>query len=456
MLWWTYQQLRVSSLKTRLAVVEKLAQTENSDSVDPLIFALKDKESVVRIAAVNALGHRQSRQAVEPIMQLLRDPVPTVRMTAVEALGHIGDPVAVNWLVGLLRDLDPGVRSSVSRNLHRLGWQPGSDSQRVLQILAMGNLSHAAAMGPEAVEPLLQLMRSGPADKQFSAVKALGEINDPRICKIMVEALQKPSAGIRIVALGNLERLADSAAFPAVERMLKDNNNSVRGAAVEAVARCGGSRALPALLRALKDSSWEVRNATVKALGVLGDAAAVDGLCHVLRDNDRDVRESASISLGRIGSRRAINALILASLDVETVVRTAATTSLQVIDRHWELSEGIASILPQVKTALNSPDYWVRHSAIKLFERLRIDPESIQTAPAANAKGKSKEAQKQDVFSILCDLLFDRDRDMRLAAAEALGRLQDKNAVTILGAAVHDTDRLVKRAAQQALVLLGT
>jgi len=210
------------------------------------------------------------------------------------------------------------------------------------------------------------------------------------------------------------------------------------------------------LLRALKDSSWEVRNASVKALGVLGDAAAVDSLCHVLRDPDRDVRESAAISLGRIASRRAINALILASLDVETVVRTVAATSLQVIDRHWERTEGIISILPQVKSALNSPDYWVRHSALKLFERLRIDPETIQTAPAASARGKSKETQKQDVFSILCDLLFDRDRDMRLAAAEALGRLQDKNAMTILGAAVHDTDRLVKKAAQQALALLGT
>jgi len=299
-------------------------------------------------------------------------------------------------------------------------------------------------------------MRSGPSDKQFSAVKALGEINDPRIGKIMVEALQKPSAGIRIVALGNLERLGEPAAFPAVERMLKDNNNSVRGAAVEAVSRCGGSRALPALLRALKDSSWEVRNSAVKALGVLGDAAAVDGICQVLRDKDRDVRESAVISLGRIGSRRAINALILASLDTETVVRSAAVTSLQVIDRHWEQAEGVVEILPQVKVALNSQDYWVRHSAIKLFERLKIDPETVATATAANARAKSKEAQKQDVFSILCDLLFDRDRDMRLAAAEALGRLQDKNAITVLGAAVHDTDVLVKRAAQQSLAVLGT
>jgi HEAT repeat protein len=55
-LWWTYQQLRSSNLKTRLAVIAKLAEFKHSDSVEPLLFALKDKEPEIRSAAALALG----------------------------------------------------------------------------------------------------------------------------------------------------------------------------------------------------------------------------------------------------------------------------------------------------------------------------------------------------------------------------------------------------------------
>jgi HEAT repeat protein len=52
-------------------------------------------------------------------------------------------------------------------------------------------------------------------------------------------------------------------------------------------------------------------------------------------------------------------------------------------------------------------------------------------------------------------LLFDFDRDLRLAAAEAFARLREKGAQPILAAAVHDEDRQVQRAALDALAALG-
>jgi HEAT repeat protein len=58
-------------------------------------------------------------------------------------------------------------------------------------------------------------------------------------------------------------------------------------------------------------------------------------------------------------------------------------------------------------------------------------------------------------FSILADLLCDFDRDVRLAAAEAFGRLREKGAQPILAAAVHDEDRQVQRAALDALVAIA-
>src|ERR1041385_1219987 len=119
MLWWTYQQLRVSSTKTRLAVVQKLAENRDPDAAGPLIFALKDKEADVRCAAAKALMQFDDRRAVDPLMKMLQEPLPASRAAAAETLGHLNDPVAVNSLVGLLRDQNSDVRTAAARSLDR-------------------------------------------------------------------------------------------------------------------------------------------------------------------------------------------------------------------------------------------------------------------------------------------------------------------------------------------------
>jgi len=56
---------------------------------------------------------------------------------------------------------------------------------------------------------------------------------------------------------------------------------------------------------------------------------------------------------------------------------------------------------------------------------------------------------------LLADLLFDRDRDLRVAAAEALGRLRERGAESVLATAARDADGLVQQAAQAALAALN-
>jgi HEAT repeat protein/CheY-like chemotaxis protein len=384
MLWWTYQQLRVSNPKTRLATVEKLAQSESADSVEPLLFALKDEKADVRTAAARGLGRFRDRRAVEPLLHTLRDPASSARAAAAEALGQLGDAQAVGWLVALLRDAEPSVRSRASQSLKQLGWQPDSDAERALHLMATGTLRQVAALGAEAIEPLVGLLRSGSTDKHLEAVKALGEMDDRNVIKPLLEALQKNMPSVRIAALEMLERFADPSAYEAVERLLKDANASVRAAAVEAAAKCDGKRAVPGLIRALRDASWEVRQAAVKALGALGEPSALDGLCQALRDKDRDVREGAAMALGRIGDARGIYFLVLALLDTESAVRNAATNSLNLIDRQWLRTAAARQALPEIETALNHRDYWVRHSATKLLEQVNsVVPEAPEPPPPA-------------------------------------------------------------------------
>jgi HEAT repeat protein len=452
MLWWTYQQLRMSSLKTRLAIVHKLSHSDCAESVGPLTFALQDRDPSVRAAAALGIGILRDHPSVNALIKLLKDPAPEPRAAAVEALGVLGDPVAVNAMVGLLLDPAPAVRTATSFALEKLGWHPGDDSQRVLQILAMGRISAAASMGAEAVAPLMEMMRTGTPAKQFEAVKTLGQIDDPRVKGAMLEALKKDHAATQIAALGTLERLGAPDALEAIEKTLTNSNPSVRGAAVEAAISCGKRNAVPALLRMLKDDSWEVRSATAKALGALGDAAAVNGVAELLDDEDRDVRETAIKALGRIGSRRAVPQLVLALIDKETTVRNAAAATLKVVDSRWELNRSVRLVLPKIKAALDHHEYWVRHSATKLFADLQIDPEAVTEQPVAAV---TEDGPPHPAFDILAELLFDHDPDLRLAAAEALRRLRKRSALPLLNAAAQDADPLVQQAARAAVAELG-
>jgi HEAT repeat protein len=57
-------------------------------------------------------------------------------------------------------------------------------------------------------------------------------------------------------------------------------------------------------------------------------------------------------------------------------------------------------------------------------------------------------------FDILADMLGDRDRDLRLAAAEAFSRLNEKRAIAVLANVIHDSDAFVRHAAESALTTL--
>ena len=452
MIWWKYQQLRLGSLKNRLAVVEKLAETFDEKAVSLLILALDDKNAEVRCLGAKSLVRYNDRRAVVPLIKLLKDSEPLSRAAAAETLGRLGDPQAANPLTVVLRDLDPVVRGIAARSLNRLGWQPVTESQRVLHILALGNLQQLAALGPDGVGPLLEILHSGTPNKQFSAVKALGKTGDSRVVPAMLTALQNPTPVVRMAVVDVLAHLGDPGTFSEVEKMLSDPNANVRISAVGAVVNCGDVRAVPVLVKSLKDTSWEVRKGAAEALGRLGDRAAVDGLCLLVQDPDRDVRESAITALGLLGARAALLSLVPALLDPESVVRNAAAGALQRIDSSWQDATVVSEAVPKIKAALKHPEYWVRHCATKLLEQLKVEVDEAQDTTPARL---SQKAAAHPAFPVLAELLFDRDRDLRLAAAVAMGRVREPQAAPLLTNAVRDADFSVRQAVLSALTALN-
>jgi HEAT repeat protein len=436
MLWWITQQLRMGNVKKRLAVVQKLARSDSADTVEALVFALNDREPAVRIAAAQALGKflGQSPQLAGLLAQLMRDPLPEIRAQAATALGQSGDPAQVKSLVELQQDQDPAVRQAAT--------------------LALEQLGQLSAQASAAAEPLIETMRYGSPAGQIEAVQALGRSKDSRAKEVLLEALQKNDPAVLIEVMSVLAQSGDESLLKPLERMLNNSNPNVRVAAVVAVAGCGGRQAVPALLRKLKDSFWEVRQSAVKALGQLADPETVDDITALLADTDRDVRESAIEALGDVGDRRAIPQLVLALIDAESRLRTAASLALRKIDRNWEKSPAIRQVLPKLKQALAHGEYWVQHSASQLFAKLKVDPETVAEDGSVAAAKPADAGPVHPAFPALADLLFDHDRDLRLAAVEAFRQLHERNAVPLLVTAAQDLDYNVQLAARHALAAL--
>jgi HEAT repeat protein len=221
--------------------------------------------------------------------------------------------------------------------------------------------------------------------------------------------------------------------------------------AAEALGPLGDPRAVEPLVKALGDRNWEVREAAVLALGHYRDARAVDPIVALLSDPDREVREAAARVLEQIGDPRAVGPLVLTLKDAEDTVRQAAGRALTALDPNWESSDAARAVVPQLKAALKDKEYWVRQSAASVLAKIgELRPTESDTAMLA----QPIYYRRQAAIELLVNTLGDFDRELRIAAAEALGRLGQQVALHPLAQALRDDDVGVRTAAAQALELL--
>jgi HEAT repeat protein len=87
-----------------------------------------------------------------------------------------------------------------------------------------------------------------------------------------------------------------------------------------------------------------------------------------------------------------------------------------------------------------------------VLERLKVD---IGTEEEPASSEDQPTSLPQAIFVILADLIHDHDRDLRLAAAQALEKLQAKSAQPLLATAAADSDPFVQQIVRRALAALN-
>ncbi len=120
------------------------------------------------------------------------------------------------------------------------------------------------------VDAHIKALKHSSLVKRGEAVKALGELRDPRSVEPLIEVLNDPNEEFRVMVVKNLGKMGDS-------------------------------RAVQPLITCLKDSSGIVRSFAAGALGSLGDKKAISPLVRVaFADEDEETRADARNMLAKL------------------------------------------------------------------------------------------------------------------------------------------------------------
>ncbi|MGZ8463888.1 MAG: HEAT repeat domain-containing protein [Candidatus Deferrimicrobiaceae bacterium] len=403
------------------------------------------------------------------IRKNLASPDAGKRRSAVEALSR-GDERAIYPLIQALRDSHPGVQDSAMRSLIAVGGEVAA--WMVLPLLRETPFLRNAAMvilkeiGADAVSHLPPLLKDRDDDVRKFAIELIAD------------------AGGRHLEKELCERLSD------------DQNPNVRGAAAKALGALRCADALPNLVAALKDIEW-VRFTTLEALSGMRDAAAVEPILALLSDPSPLTRFTAIEALGEIGSSRAGEALLAHLGSADKNERAAILKSLLRIgvplpgagfpedlleiflgDDEWKdrlvALRGLAGIADEnalraifdVAGSLDATNLEDEEIllAIKVL-LLRCGSlgalRGLLDDPTLRFRGKTilaevvGELQLREAVPNLVVRLLDDVRDVRIAAAQALGRIGDAGAREALLAAIQDPEGHVRKAVVAALGAVG-
>ena len=172
---------------------------------------------------------------------------------------------------------------------------------------------HLPLFGPPNVDrfkargDVLELIKALDYPKHWrvrrDAAEALGEIGDPDAVEPLIGVLRDDNPSVRMSAAEALGQIGDVRAVEHLLAALKSPAVEVRKSAAEALGQIGDVRAVEPLIAAMKEASWSVRRAAAEALGRIGDPDATDALTAALEDHDSNVRRAATESLEAIASQ---------------------------------------------------------------------------------------------------------------------------------------------------------
>jgi len=262
-----------------------------------------------------------------------------------------------------------------------------------------------------------------------------------------MDHLQRLATGMRLADLVDRACAADteasleatqvllrlgSSVVPMLFRAAERENEPNRRGQIHGILIAMGEAALPELLRAFEGGEPPAVRAAARLAGELQNPRTVHHLAELLEGPEASLRQEAAKALVRIGDARAVDVLVRGLDSTVAGVPNLAAFCLGAVAN----ARSAEALLGALRRAVGRRRYDFATELVRALGRLgRAEAASDLAALLAHRGLRYRAAW----------------RELKLAAAAALGRIPGDAAVAALGEAARARDPQVRRAAQSAL-----
>lgn len=458
----------------RARAVRALARAQDATRLPLLRDLLKDREPAVRHEAALAIGLLWDQGDDTALIEAFgteQDPV--VRDALVEAIGRCGSVErGVPFLAGLVsgadaslihraclglgicgyrkvgiqgteealdvavRSPDPAVRWAAAYALfrglperaHRHVQPLLQDPDPLVRIYAIRALG--AGKRRQLADPLAHMIRDPDWRVRVEALRALPLVKGYSFVSLMGLAVEDPVPLVQITALEALGQIEANQALTYIEPIILEAEDwRLRAAAIVAKTRLVGDGALPMLQQLKESSEWQIRRAAAEALGLLQSNHGRTFLSEMTADKNAQVLATVAASLRDYPQVMALTDLQYTLHSDDLAVLTNAASALgQRGDR--------TAITPLTEAygRLKSPsDLEPMVEILKALGNILAPPDTHLVNGALTPEGKAL------ALATLEQALKDPDRNVALAAADALKRVDGRDRAAEIAAASTGT-----------------
>jgi HEAT repeat protein/tRNA A-37 threonylcarbamoyl transferase component Bud32 len=316
--------------------------------------------------------------------------------------------------------------------------------------LAQKALEKLVALGPNAIDPLIDALTTAEKKETLAYVDALAKLIDaktlPHLLRTMGEANGRAMSGIAW-ALSSSRNYPASALLDALTKP-----NMPKQALLDVIGAQKARYTVRELLNAAYTQEASERSGLFKIISEIADESAVDDLIARIEGKDPIARLHIINVLARFNTPAVQQAIQRQLKDSSKFIRSAALTALARMDGPFDM--------PLLCGMLRDPEIDVQNKAVDLVvhanhpetvkylvEVLKDENEYARRAAVEvlNVVGTSKSVK------YLLEVIADSDWWVRTRAADALGKIGGPRVVDAVLALIKDDNQDIRRAAIEIL-----
>jgi eukaryotic-like serine/threonine-protein kinase len=316
--------------------------------------------------------------------------------------------------------------------------------------LAQKALEKLVALGPSAIEPIVDALTSAEKKETLAYVEALSRLIDaktlPQLLKIMGDANGRAMSGIAW-ALSSSKNYPAGALLDALSKPAMPKQ-----AILDVIAAQKTRYSVRELLNAAYSQEPSERAGLFKIVGEIADESSIDDLIARIEGKDPVARLHIINVLARFNNPKVREAVQKQLKDNSKFIRSAALAALARMDGPFDMAT-LCNMLrdPEIEVQNKAVDVVVHANhpeTVKyLVDVLKDENEYARRAAVEvlNAVGTSKSVK------YLLEVIADSDWWVRTRAADALGKIGGPRVVDAVLALIKDENQDIRRAAIEIL-----